>query len=518
MKRSTVPVVLSAVALLLAGCGGGGSSSVASGGKTVVDGGTFTMALPTDPGNLDPGSSAGTQLFTISQFAYDRLLAVDAGSGEIQPQLAESWKSAGKTVTLTLKPGITCSDGTPLKASDVVANLDYVADPANKSPFLGVFYPAGAKASADDAARSVTVKLAADAPFVLNGLASLPIICAAGLADHKSLATTSQGTGPYELTKATPGSEYTYKIRDGYTWGPDGATTATAGMPDTVVVKVVQNETTAANLLLSGSLNAAQIIGPDAKRLDQAGLFSAPASGLAGEQWFNHDQARKTSDEAVRQALTQALDLNQLAKVLTSGTGKPATTLAAADPTACPGDSTTGKLPGPDPAAAKAALAAAGVTKLSFVYENSGGAGVTAAAELAVQQWKAAGVEVTAKGQGGTAIQQTIFGSTDWDIAWLTLNVSSPDQLVPFFSGPNALDGGTNFSAIKNDAYDAGVAAAGQESGSAGCAAWLKAESELMSAADVVPFASSVAKTYGKKAEFATPGQIIPTSIRMLAQ
>jgi peptide/nickel transport system substrate-binding protein len=513
-SRSTALTVLSVVALFLAGCGGGSSST--AGGKTVVQGGTFTMALPTDPGNLDPGSSASTQLFNISQFAYDRLLSIDA-SGAIQPQLAGSWKAAGKTVTLTLKPGITCSDGTPLTASDVVANLDYVADPANKSPFLGVFYPVGAKAGADDATRAVTITLASDTPFVLNGLTNLPIICKAGLADHKLLATTSLGTGPYQLTKAVPGSQYTYRIRPGYTWGPNGAGTSNPGMPSTVVVKIMQNQTTAANLLLSGSLNAVQITGPDAQRLDKAGLFSASAHGLAGEQWLNHDPARKTSSQAVRTALTQALNLPQLARVLTSGSGKPASTLAASDPVACPGDSVTGRLPGYDPAAAKAALAAAGVTKLSFVYENSGGAGVTAAAELAVQEWKAAGIEVAAKGQGGTAIQQTIFGSTDWDIAWLTLNVSSPDQLVPFFSGPGAADGGENFSAIKNTGYDAGVQAAAKQSGSSGCAAWLKAESQLIAAADVVPFANSVAKTYGKGAEFSTPGQIIPTSIRMLA-
>ncbi len=33
------------------------------------------------------------------------------------------------------------------------------------------------------------------------------------------------GTGPYELTEAVPGDHYTYQIRDGYTWGPNGATT-----------------------------------------------------------------------------------------------------------------------------------------------------------------------------------------------------------------------------------------------------------------------------------------------------
>ena len=50
----------------------------------------------------------------------------------------------------------------------------------------------------------MTIALAAPAPFVLNGLAGLPMVCAKGMADRKLLATTTDGTGPYQLTQATP--------------------------------------------------------------------------------------------------------------------------------------------------------------------------------------------------------------------------------------------------------------------------------------------------------------------------
>ena len=39
----------------------------------------------------------------------------------------------------------------------------------------------------------------------------------------------------------------------------------------------------------------------------------------------------------------------------------------------------------------------------------------------------------------------------------------------------------------------------------------------LYQAADVVPFANSGVKTFGNGAEFEMIGQIVPTSIRMLA-
>ena len=238
MKLAATAVGLCVTASLLAGCGGSDSSESGGGGgggdeSKYVDGATFSMALSSDPGNLDPQMAAGSALFTMSQLAYDSLVSVNAESGAIESQLATDWTVDGTKVTFTLADGVTCADGSELTPTVVANNIAFVGDPKNQSPFLGTFLPVGATAKADDAAGTVTLKLAAPAPFVLNGLASLPIVCQAGLDDRKSLAQGTAGTGPYELTDAAPGEQYTYQVRDGYTWGPNGATTATEGMPAT---------------------------------------------------------------------------------------------------------------------------------------------------------------------------------------------------------------------------------------------------------------------------------------------
>ncbi|MGW5414189.1 ABC transporter substrate-binding protein [Actinomadura geliboluensis] len=531
MKLSTVGtpgLCLALAATALAGCGGGSNGS---GKAEVVDGGTFTLGLSSDPGALDPQMGAESALNTVTQFAYDSLVSVDGKTGEIQSALAKSWQVSGKTATLTLADGVTCSDGARLTASDVADNLNFVADPKNKSPFLGAFLPAGVTAKADDATRVVTLTLAQPAPFVLNGLSILPIVCPSGMKKRSSLNTATAGTGPYKLIEAAPGDHYTYTIRDGYTWGPNGATTATKGLPKTVVIKVVENGTTAANLLLSGGLNAAQIVGADAERLEKAGLYAAKTSALVGEQWYNQRAGRATSDPRVRKALTLALDFGQLRKVLTSGHGTAATMLAANEPVACRGDSVSRALPGYDPQAAGALLDQAGWTKgsdgmrakggkpltLTFLYQNNNGSGGDAAAELAVRQWKAVGVKATAHSQNETTLTGTLFGAGDWDVTWVPVNVIAPDQLVPFLSGPAAPDG-NNFAAISDPDYDTAVKSATAIPGVAGCRDWLAAESRLIANADVVPFANNVVRTFGKSAEFQTPGQLVPTSIRMLAK
>ncbi|MFG1610470.1 ABC transporter substrate-binding protein [Actinoplanes sp. NPDC049265] len=515
------------VVTMAAGCSGtrdqGGSAGA------VVDGATFTLAVSADPGNLDPQGSVTSNVFEMSQFAYDHLLNADS-AGKISSGLATEWKVDGTKVTLTMRKGVTCSDGAPFTPADAAANVNYVADPKNKSPFLGVLLPYGAHATVDDQAGTVTVA-APDAPFVLTGLGNLPMVCAAGMKDRKTLARQTNGTGPYQLKLAEPGNQYTYTRRAGYSWGPGGASTSTPGLPAEVVVKVIANETTAANLLLSGGLNAATVRGPDAQRLTAAHLYSSDQNNLLGEMWFNQSKGRVTAEQPIRLALTKALDLSQLAKVITSGRGGPATTLAADPPVACPGKSVPDALPAHDLAAAGQLLDQAGWTagpdgirakngkslSVTFVHDTAGGPAGSAAAELAVAGWKQLGVQVTVKPQDQTAIGSTLFSTGDWDISWEPVGVGSPDQLRPFLSGavpPN----GTNFASINNADYQAGAAKAATKPGSAGCSDWLAAETHLVSAADVIPFANQTVKTFGNGARFDQAMTLIPMSIRMVAR
>ncbi|MFD0474994.1 ABC transporter substrate-binding protein [Nonomuraea thailandensis] len=146
----------------LAACGSGAPGTAAPGASAAYAGGkTFTLNLASDPGALDPQGSATSALFGLTQYAYDNLVSV-AADGSIQPQLAASWTVDGSTITLQLKDGITCADGTAFTAKTVVDNITYVVNPDNKSPFLGVFIPAGTTASASGS--TVTLKLATPAP------------------------------------------------------------------------------------------------------------------------------------------------------------------------------------------------------------------------------------------------------------------------------------------------------------------------------------------------------------------
>jgi peptide/nickel transport system substrate-binding protein len=523
-RGAVLALALALGAAGLTACGSSGSS--ANGAGNYVDGKTFSYAVTDDPGSLDPQVNLTAILVQLNRFAYDSLVSVK-DDGSIAPQLASSWKTDGTTLTLQIRDGVTCADGTAFTAQTAADNINWVADPKHQSQYLGVYLPPGASASA--AGSTLTIKLAQPVPFVLNGLANLSMVCPNGLKDRSILKSRTDGTGPFVLSRAAVGSEYVYTVRKGYAWGPDGAKTSAHGTPAKIDVKVIANDTTAANQLLAGQLNGATIKGAtDADRLAGAGLDFHKQLSIVGEQSYNHAAGHPTSSADVRMALTQALDLADLQKVLTSGQGEPATELAVTPPAACPGNSVKGAVPEQDVDAANAALDRAGWVKgadgvrtkdgqkltLRFDYVTLLGPGASAAAELAASAWKAIGAEVKMKGITITDFTSVAING-GWDVLWVPFNGSSPDQLVSILSGTPAPKG-NNFAAIDNADYQSHVAKALAAGGTKGCPDWLAAESALFKAADLVPFANLVVKTFAKNATFDMAGNIVPTSIRML--
>jgi peptide/nickel transport system substrate-binding protein len=321
---------------LLAAAGCSGSSSGAGSKGDVTSDGEFRLAITADPGNLNPLGSNATGLQQLAAFLYDPL--VNEVDGEVVPGLASSWKESGRTVKFTLH---------------VVGTITYVSDPANSSPLAGATVPVGTTAEAGPDG-TVAITTPDRFGFLLNGLAGIPILCGDAVEDPASLTATASGTGPYTLAKVVAGSTYTLERREDYAWGPGDVTGTTAGLPKTVSVEVVPNETTATNLLLSDDLDAATVAGADRSRLEQAGLEADAAEFVFGELEYNQAAGRPTADREVRVGLTQALDLAALRKVATSGTGSEPTRLSGSSP--CGDGDVADALPPQDVEAAKCAL------------------------------------------------------------------------------------------------------------------------------------------------------------------
>ncbi len=516
-----------ALSMTMVACSG--SAPKPNGGE-LANGKTFTMTLSADPGSLDPHFLSNSITQQATRFLYDSLLNLDP-DGKLVSGLAQSWEGTTTTVTYTLRKGITCSNGTPLTPEIVAANINFVGDPANNSTRTGIYVPPGATATADAAAETVTVTSATPEPFLARNVGGLPIVCASGSKDRSILSQGSDGTGMYTVSEVAPGDHYTLTRRKDYAWGPGDWKKEQEGLPDKVVLKVIANETTAANLLLSGEVNATTIIGPDKQRLQNKKAFQRDLVTPLGQLWFNQKPGSPGSDETVRRALTQALKLDELGQVVTSGSGKPATGLIAPLLSPCKQDTLTGRLPQYDLEAAKSALDAAGwkagengvrskngtALKMEFFYPSTLGPTFAAGAELVKEVWSGIGVDVQLRpvtdAEGSSLI---LGGQGGWGAAFVPIGVSLPNELTPNVSGPTPPDG-TNFAYINNAGYVENARKAAAATGEEGCQDWAAAEQQLFDHVDVVPFVNSATPTFAMGATFEmADGQLAPSSVRML--
>ncbi|MFF2119340.1 ABC transporter substrate-binding protein [Kitasatospora sp. NPDC058184] len=524
MLRRVLPVPLAAVtaaALALTGCGTTARSDT---GTPLVEHGTLRIAAAAETPSFDPYSAFGAG---PARYAYDSLVNVDP-DGAVVSGLAASWRATTTTAEFTLRPGITCSDGTPLTASAVARALTYAGDPANQLAGAQTVLPnVPFTATADDATGTVSATTTTPYPFLTRTLGLLPVVCPAGLDHPEKLDRATEGTGPYVLTRYTPGGPYEFTVREGYTWGPAGATTAAPGQPARIVIPVVPQASTAANLLLTGGVHIAMVGGPDRARLSGRGLATVDVPMVVGLTFFNHRPGRPLGDPALRRALVGALDRQGLANVAVGGTGRPASDLRPAGGV-CHAEHATADLPGPD---AVRALGAAGWTRdgdgrlvkdgrrlrLRVLAGAELGPALSSAAELMARQWTALGADVRLVTENLPALVSAMYQTGDFDVSMgSTPGFPLPAQFAPFFSGPPPAQG-LNFSGVANPEYEALVARALREPDTAGCDTWNRAAAALFHAADVLPIADGSSTLYGYRTTFATAngGQIVPTSIRL---
>ncbi|KOV64770.1 ABC transporter substrate-binding protein [Streptomyces sp. MMG1121] len=518
--RSVLAAAAVVVSAALAGCDG----DVSSTRTPVVMGGTVTIATASETPSFNPYSQFG---LSLAPYAYDSLVGV-ARDGRVVSGLAESWQAGATAASFTLRKGVTCSDGTALTPSGVARSLRYAGDPRNRligarTALPGVPFTV----SADDAARTVSVRTASPYSFVVRTIGLLPVVCPAGLADPGALDRRSEGTGPYVLSGYASGGPYLFTRRKGYAWGPRGAGNAAPGQPDRIVVTVVPQESTVANLLLTGGVNIAMVTGPDRARLTGHGLATAQVPTVVGLTFFNERSDRPLNDPVLRQALVGALDRKGLANVAIGGDGAPARHLTAPN-SLCYADVATGNLPSHG---AVRDLRAAGWTKnawgrlvkqgrplrLRVLSSADFGSTLPSVAELMAVTWQALGVDVDLVGESRNAVVQAMYGSGDFDVVvGSSPGPQLPAQLVPYFSGPPS-SGELNFAHVTNPAYDRFVARALRSPGSAGCADWNRAAAALLRSADALPVADGTSTVYGYRTTFsvAPGGRILPTSIRL---
>jgi peptide/nickel transport system substrate-binding protein len=316
MRRS-LTAVSAASLLLLAACGGGSSSGSGGAGED-----TLTLAAITPPSSFAIGAMAQSgPEDTYYQAVYDKLLTQDADGKPVADLATEfSYDETNTTLSLTLREGVTFTDGAAFDADAVKANLDVARAATGEA---GTALGSISSVEVVDATH-VDLVLSRPDPGLLQSLArSSGYMASPDALDSPDLATNPVGSGPYvyDADASTAGSDYTFTRNEDY-WDADSYPF------DTVEVQYLDDTTAVLNGLRSG-----QIDGSTAQTNDlQEGAESADltvttytSGGIEGIYLWDRagTLAPALGDVRVRQAINYAIDRQSIVDVVKNGLGQP---------------------------------------------------------------------------------------------------------------------------------------------------------------------------------------------------
>ncbi len=314
---------------------------------------TLIVGLQADPVTLDPALMASYFEVAVQFNLHEPLvhlrpdLTVEAGLASFVVRDALHYDFA-------LRPDLTFHDGTPIDAVAVKFNLDRLLDPETASPRRAELAPVAGVAVTGPLTFSITLT----SPYVpllqvLALRAGMLVSPTALRAMGPEFGFRAVGAGPFRLVSWAKNSELVLERFSGYWRGP--------AVLDKVVFRPIADETVCLANLRAGTVQLIDAVPPQDVGAVQANpamrLRHRPCLGFSAFS-FNTRQA-PFSDQRVRQAFAQAIDLDVILRVAYFGQGVVA---AGAVSPSVSWAHDPGLVPWPtDPAASARLLAEAGV-------------------------------------------------------------------------------------------------------------------------------------------------------------
>ena len=299
----------------LTACGGSGQAAAKA------DTSTLTLAIDSDSASFgfDPLRVADAQR-QFFEGLYENLMTLQP-DGSAGPGLAKefSYNADNTVLTLTLKEGVTFTDGSTLDAALVKANFDRRTDPA-LSAYSAVAKGGAQEITSVDVVSPTQVSLTfakAQPGFEKNLTATMGMIVGkTGVADTASLAATPDGSGPYTLDPSTvKGNKYVLVKND-------KSADASKYAFSKVIFSVIQDPQARANALVSGQADVAMLTSPTVDFAKSKGLGVSQIGGTL-HSMVSFDKIGKTApafaSEKVRQAFQYAINRQSLVDALHKG-------------------------------------------------------------------------------------------------------------------------------------------------------------------------------------------------------
>lgn len=281
--------------------------------------GDIVWARDGDIDSLDPHRATSTLSRQVWYQIYDSLLEFD-DSGAPVPNLAKSWEVSddGTQITFVLNEGITCHDGTPFNADDVLWTANRALFGDNPSLTKASWGDVTSVDKIDDLTVKFTLAtpFGAFVPFMADQFTSM--LCDSnGEADDFGTASAI-GTGPWKFASWTKGSEIVLEKNPDYV--NHGRPTENDGPPlaDRLILRTMPEAQTRVAGLRTGEL---QVIVPpiqEVKALQQDDSVEVHVAKGTGQNMFLQFAVNRPpfDDKRARQAVSHAIDKDMAIKIV----------------------------------------------------------------------------------------------------------------------------------------------------------------------------------------------------------
>ena len=260
----------------------------------------------------------------VAQYLYSPLIHLDENLLPA-PGLAVAWdiSADGREYTFHLHPRATFSDGTPVRASDVIFTLAKIVDPASEAAQIQSGFAqldlTRTRATSDKTVIVAFREALASQLVQFNNVLPVPEHIYKNGNFRDDYNNMAVGSGPYKLVRRVPGNEIVMQRRDDY-W-------ERKPYIETVVFKVILNDVTAWNAAKRGDVDETAVptdvwLREQSNTAARSKLDFLKYYGLAYNYVGWNSRNPLFSDKRVRLALSKALDLKAVNDGLYGGTAR----------------------------------------------------------------------------------------------------------------------------------------------------------------------------------------------------
>ncbi len=325
-RRRFVTSLMAAAAAVPLTQGRASAATSAAAWQAGGSGATFVDARTTEAAGLDPHNVPALANFRVTHLLYEGLTWLDNNLA-LQPLLATSWDIPNPTTyVFHLRQGVKFHDGTEMTADDVKATIARIQDDNTGSQYKGDMAPVASVDVVDKYTARFNLSTAYSG--LLAALFNVLIIPASAAKQPLDFLKSKEiGTGPWMLDSWNPNVEMKLVKNPNY-WQ--------AGQPtiSAMTIQITPDESSIIAALRTGDVNHAVL--EDNKNYalvkDNPSLQTWQTHPLGTNVININHRKEPLSNLQVRQALSMAMDRDEILQAAGSGVGEVAGPIPSSHP------------------------------------------------------------------------------------------------------------------------------------------------------------------------------------------